>query len=30
MYPPVAIPKLVAICGRNEEASACGGRPLWL
>src|SRR5512136_1568408 len=22
MYPPVAIPRLVAICGRNEEATA--------
>src|SRR5215813_10976682 len=22
MYPPVAIPRLVAICGRNEEAVA--------
>jgi hypothetical protein len=21
MYPPVAIPKLIAICGRSEEAA---------
>lgn len=26
MYPPVAIPKLVAICGRNEEATAEAAR----
>ncbi len=26
MYPPVAIPRLVAICGRNEEATAEAAR----
>ena len=26
MYPPVAIPRLVAICGRNEEAVAEAAR----
>ena len=26
MYPPVAIPKLVAICGRNEEATAAAAQ----
>lgn len=26
MYPPPAIPKLVAICGRNEEATAAAAR----
>jgi predicted dehydrogenase len=26
MYPPVAIPKLVAVCGRNEEATAEAAR----
>ncbi|MCA0458282.1 MAG: Gfo/Idh/MocA family oxidoreductase [Chloroflexi bacterium] len=26
MYPPVAIPKLVAICGRNAEATAAAAR----
>ena len=30
IYPPPAIPKMVAICGRNEEATRCGGRALWL
>ena len=28
MYPPPAMPKLVAICGRNEEAVSERGRPL--
>ncbi|MBI1278773.1 MAG: gfo/Idh/MocA family oxidoreductase [Anaerolineaceae bacterium] len=26
MYPPVAIPKLVAICGRNQEATAAAAQ----
>ncbi len=26
MYPPVAIPKLVAICGRNQEATAAAAK----
>ena len=30
MYPPVAIPELVAICGRNEEAVAGGAEALRL
>ena len=30
MYPPPAIPKMVAICGRNEAGHQGGGGAFWL